>query len=84
MLFAPSKAANAGGVACSGLEMTQNSMRLSWSRDELNQRLREIMAGIHERCVEYGDDDGRVDYIKGANIASFVKLSDAIMAYGVM
>ena len=83
-LFAPSKAANAGGVACSGLEMTQNSMRLSWSRDELNQRLRQIMADIHSSCVEYGETDGRVDYIKGANIASFVKLGDAIMAYGVM
>ena len=83
-LFAPSKAANAGGVACSGLEMTQNSMRLSWSRDELNQRLRQIMADIHERCVEYGESNGQVDYIKGANIASFVKLGDAITAYGIM
>ena len=64
--------------------MTQNSMRLSWSRDELNQRLRQIMADIHSSCVEYGETDGRVDYIKGANIASFVKLGDAIMAYGVM
>ena len=83
-LFAPSKAANAGGVACSGLEMTQNSMRLSWSRDELNRRLREIMADIHERCVEYGQGKDRVDYIEGANIAAFVKLADAISAYGVM
>ena len=84
VLFAPSKAANAGGVATSGLEMTQNSMRLSWSRDELNQRLRDIMAGIHENCVRYGETKGNVDYIKGANIASFVKLSDAMLAYGVM
>jgi len=84
VLFAPSKAANAGGVACSGLEMTQNSMRLSWSREELDRRLREIMAGIHERCVEYGEENGRVDYIKGANISGFVKLADAIMAYGIM
>lgn len=84
VLFAPSKAANAGGVACSGLEMTQNSMRLSWSRDELNRRLREIMADIHERCVEYGQGKDRVDYIEGANIAAFVKLADAISAYGVM
>ncbi len=83
-LFAPSKAANAGGVACSGLEMTQNSMRLSWSRDELNQRLREIMAGIHESCVEYGQEKDRVNYIKGANIAGFVKLADAIGSYGIM
>jgi glutamate dehydrogenase (NADP+) len=84
ILFAPSKAANAGGVATSGLEMTQNSMRLSWSRDELNQRLREIMLGIHESCVEYGQGKDRVDYIQGANIAAFVKLADAISAYGVM
>jgi len=84
ILFAPSKAANAGGVATSGLEMTQNSMRLSWSRDELNQRLRDIMAGIHESCVKYGQGKDRVDYIKGANIAAFVKLADAISAYGVM
>jgi len=84
VLFAPSKAANAGGVACSGLEMTQNSMRLSWSREELDRRLREIMVGIHERCVEYGEENGRVDYIKGANISGFVKLADAITAYGIM
>ena len=84
VLFAPSKAANAGGVACSGLEMTQNSMRLSWSREELDRRLREIMAGIHERCVEHGEENGRVDYIKGANISGFVKLADAITAYGIM
>jgi glutamate dehydrogenase (NADP+) len=84
VLFAPSKAANAGGVATSGLEMTQNSMRLSWSRDELNQRLRQIMADIHESCVEYGQGKDHVDYIKGANIAGFVKLADAIRAYGIM
>jgi glutamate dehydrogenase (NADP+) len=84
ILFAPSKAANAGGVATSGLEMTQNSMRLSWSRDELNQRLRNIMADIHASCVEYGQGKDRVDYMKGANIAAFVKLADAISAYGVM
>ena len=84
VLFAPSKAANAGGVATSGLEMTQNSMRLSWSRDELNQRLRDIMADIHASCVEYGQGKDRVDYMKGANIAAFVKLADAISAYGVM
>jgi len=83
-LFAPSKAANAGGVACSGLEMTQNSMRLSWSREELNQRLRDIMAGIHDNCVEYGEGKDRVNYIKGANIAGFVKLADAIGSYGIM
>lgn len=84
VLFAPSKAANAGGVACSGLEMSQNSMRLSWSRDELDSRLRGIMAGIHERCVEYGQEETQVDYVRGANIAGFVKLADAISAYGII
>jgi glutamate dehydrogenase (NADP+) len=84
VLFAPSKAANAGGVACSGLEMTQNSMRLSWSRDELNERLRKIMADIHTRCVEHGEVNGQIDYIRGANIAGFVKVADAMCAYGVM
>lgn len=85
ILFAPSKAANAGGVAVSGLEMTQNSMRLSWSREELNQRLRAIMADIHARCVKYGaEDDGHIDYLKGANIGGFVKVADAMLAYGVI
>jgi len=85
ILFAPSKAANAGGVAVSGLEMTQNSMRLSWSRDELNTHLREIMAEIHNRCVEYGSEsDNYVNYLKGANIAGFVKVADAMLAYGVV
>jgi glutamate dehydrogenase (NADP+) len=85
ILFAPSKAANAGGVAVSGLEMTQNSMRLSWSRDELNHHLREIMQDIHNRCVEHGSEsDDYVNYLKGANIAGFIKVADAIRAYGVM
>jgi glutamate dehydrogenase (NADP+) len=85
ILFAPSKAANAGGVAVSGLEMTQNSMRLSWSRDELNRHLREIMQDIHNRCVEHGSGrDGQVNYLKGANIAGFIKVADAMRAYGVM
>ncbi len=85
IMFAPSKAANAGGVAVSGLEMTQNSMRLSWSRDELNSHLREIMSDIHNRCVEYGSEsDHHVDYLKGANIAGFVKVADARLAYGIM
>ncbi|BET27073.1 glutamate dehydrogenase (NADP) [Limnobacter thiooxidans] len=85
ILFAPSKAANAGGVAVSGLEMTQNSMRLSWSRDELNQRLRTIMGDIHKRCVQYGaDEDGHIDYLKGANVGGFVKVADAMLAYGVI
>jgi glutamate dehydrogenase (NADP+) len=84
ILYVPGKAANAGGVATSGLEMTQNSMRLSWSREELNSRLRAIMSSIHQQCVEYGDHDGKVDYVKGANIAGFVKVADAMLAYGVM
>lgn len=87
VLFAPSKAANAGGVAVSGLEMTQNSMRLSWDREELDQRLRKIMMGIHRRCVEYGENDrsnDQIDYVKGANIAGFIKVADAMLAYGVM
>jgi glutamate dehydrogenase/leucine dehydrogenase len=85
LMFAPSKAANAGGVAVSGLEMTQNSMRLSWSRDELNQHLREVMRDIHSRCVQYGlEDDNYVNYLKGANLAGFVKVADAMVAYGVM
>lgn len=84
-LFAPSKAANAGGVAVSGLEMTQNSMRLSWTRDELNKRLRDIMSGIHGKCVEYGETSGgHVDYLKGANIGGFKKVADAIIAYGII
>ena len=85
IMFAPSKAANAGGVAVSGLEMTQNSMRLSWSRDELNRHLREIMLDIHNRCVEHGSEsDDYVNYLKGANIAGFIKVADAMLAYGVM
>lgn len=86
VIFAPSKAANAGGVAVSGLEMTQNSMRLSWDREELNTRLRKIMGEIHGKCVKYGDNggDGPVNYLKGANIAGFVKVGDAMLAYGVI
>lgn len=85
ILFAPSKAANAGGVAVSGLEMSQNSIRMSWSRDELNRQLRDIMSGIHNKCVEYGrESDDYVNYLKGANIAGFVKVAEAMRAYGVM
>jgi len=84
ILYAPGKAANAGGVATSGLEMSQNSMRLSWSREDIDARLRAIMSGIHEQCVEYGNHNGNVDYVKGANIAGFVKVADAMLAYGVM
>jgi len=83
ILYGPAKAANAGGVAVSGLEMSQNSMRMSWSRKELNTHLGDIMRGIHERCVEYGNDSNSyVDYLRGANIAGFKKVADALIAYG--
>lgn len=84
IMYAPSKAANAGGVAVSGLEMSQNSMRQSWERDELDQRLRKIMQTIHDKCREHGEDDHSIDYVKGANIAGFIKVADAMLAYGVM
>ena len=85
ILFAPGKASNAGGVATSGLEMTQNSLRFHWSRIEVDEKLQEIMADIHEVCVQYGTDkDGYVDYVKGANIAGFVKVADAMLAQGVV
>jgi glutamate dehydrogenase (NADP+) len=85
ILFAPSKAANAGGVAVSGLEMSQNSIRMSWSRAELNRQLREIMSDIHGRCEEHGrESDDYVNYLKGANVAGFVKVADAMLAYGIM
>ncbi|MCH6577613.1 MAG: NADP-specific glutamate dehydrogenase [Proteobacteria bacterium] len=85
ILFAPSKAANAGGVAVSGLEMSQNSARISWSEDELQKLLRDTMQGIHDKCVEYGEEgDGYVNYLKGSNIAGFVKVADAMLAYGVV
>ena len=85
ILFAPGKASNAGGVATSGLEMTQNSLRFKWSREEVDQKLKEIMADIHQSCVEYGkDENGYVDYVKGANIAGFVKVADAMLAQGVV
>jgi len=84
VLYAPSKAANAGGVAVSGLEMSQNSARISWTEDELNKQLREIMAKIHDRCVAQGRDGERIDYVKGANIAGFIKVADAMLAYGVV
>ena len=83
-LFGPGKAANAGGVSISGLEMSQNSMRMSWSRDEVDRQLQEIMRRIHEQCVEYGSVNGRVNYIKGANVAGFKKVADAMLAYGIM
>lgn len=85
ILYGPSKAANAGGVAVSGLEMTQNSMRLSWTREDLDERLREIMHGIHAQCVQHGTDEtGHVNYLNGANLAGFLKVADAMLAYGVL
>ena len=86
ILFAPGKAANAGGVAVSGLEMSQNAARRSWKEHELNELLVETMKGIHDRCVEHGGTAGgeHVDYVRGANIAGFVKVADAMLAYGVV
>lgn len=85
VLFAPAKAANAGGVAVSGLEQSQNALRISWSRAEVDGRLRDIMAGIHQQCVQWGaGPDGRVDYVKGANLAGFTRLAEAMLAYGVV
>ena len=82
--FAPGKASNAGGVATSGLEMSQNAMRLHWSAGEVDQRLHGIMQNIHHACVSYGEENGRVNYVKGANIAGFVKVADAMLAQGVV
>ncbi|NQZ76583.1 MAG: glutamate dehydrogenase, partial [Ekhidna sp.] len=79
----PGKASNAGGVATSGLEMSQNSLRLSWTREEVDEKLRGIMKDIHQNCVDHGAMDGNyVDYVKGANIAGFVKVADAMLAQG--
>ena len=85
ILYAPGKASNAGGVATSGLEMSQNAMRLSWSRAEVDNRLHGIMEAIHESCLRYGKrDDGSINYVQGANIAGFVKVADAMLAQGVV
>lgn len=85
VMFAPGKAANAGGVAVSGLEQSQNALRLSWSREDVDSRLRVIMDSIHAKCVKYGaTGDGYIDYVKGANIAGFVKVADALLAYGLV
>jgi glutamate dehydrogenase (NADP+) len=84
-LFAPGKAVNAGGVATSGLEMTQNSIRLHWSKDEVDDKLHYIMSSIHEQCVKYGTEaDGYVNYVKGANIAGFMKVAKAMLAQGIV
>ena len=84
ILYAPSKAANAGGVAISALEMTQNSMRMSWSAQEVDGHLKRIMKDIHDQCVHYGSEGDYVNYVKGANIAGFVKVADAMIGYGVV
>ena len=85
ILFAPGKASNAGGVATSGLEMSQNSLRISWTREEVDQRLKGIMGNIHDSCLQFGTDaDGYCNYVKGANIAGFVKVADAMLAQGVV
>ncbi len=84
ILYGPGKAANAGGVSVSGLEQTQNSMRLSWTAKEVDQKLQEIMCDIHEKCVQFGAEGEHVDYVTGANVAGFVRVADAMMAYGVM
>jgi glutamate dehydrogenase (NADP+) len=82
ILYAPSKAANAGGVAVSGLEMSQNSSRISWDEAELERLLKDTMYTIHNSCVEYGENADGVDYLKGANIAGFIKVADAMLAFG--
>lgn len=85
LMFSPGKASNAGGVATSGLEMSQNSLRIKWTREEVDEKLQSIMRDIHENCVNHGNDgNGYVDYVKGANIAGFVKVADAMIAQGVV
>jgi glutamate dehydrogenase (NADP+) len=85
ILFAPGKAANAGGVATSGLEMTQNSMKISWTREEVDAKLHQIMINIHEQCQLHGKrPDGYVDYVKGANISGFLKVASAMLDQGVV
>jgi glutamate dehydrogenase (NADP+) len=85
ILFSPGKASNAGGVATSGLEMSQNSLRYSWTAEEVDSRLHSIMNDIHEACVKYGTDKGGfTDYVKGANVAGFVKVADAMLAQGIV
>ncbi|NDV66599.1 NADP-specific glutamate dehydrogenase [Bacteroides sp. 224] len=85
ILYAPGKAANAGGVSVSGLEMTQNSIKLSWSKEEVDEKLKTIMKDIHEACVKYGtEEDGYINYVKGANVAGFMKVAKAMMAQGII
>jgi len=86
IMYGPGKAANAGGVAVSGLEMSQNSERISWNQERLGDMLTNLMGDIHEKCVTYGEQNGGeyVDYVKGANIAGFKKVADAMLAFGVV
>ncbi|MDD3627638.1 MAG: glutamate dehydrogenase, partial [bacterium] len=84
ILYGPGKAANAGGVSVSGLEMSQNSLHLSWTREEVDQRLVGIMKAIHEQCVEYGKDGNFINYVKGANIAGLTKVAEAMVAQGIV
>jgi glutamate dehydrogenase (NADP+) len=84
ILYAPSKASNAGGVAVSGFERAQNSLYLAWTRSDVDSRLKEIMAQVHDQCVRWGRQDGRVNYLKGANIGGFIKVADAMLALGVV
>ncbi len=84
ILFGPGKAANAGGVAVSGLEMSQNSLRLSWTREEVDTRLHNIMISIHSACVEHGGETGSINYVNGANVAGFLKIANSMMDQGVV
>ena len=84
ILFAPGKASNAGGVAVSGLEMSQNSLRMNWSREEVDSRLCDIMKKIHSSCVKHGNKKNSVDYVKGANIAAFIRVADAMLDQGLV
>jgi glutamate dehydrogenase (NADP+) len=84
VLYAPGKASNAGGVAVSGLEMSQNSLRMNWSRDEVNERLKSIMSEIHQNCVKYGSGGEIVNYVNGSNISGFIKVADSMIDQGVV
>jgi len=84
VLYAPGKAANAGGVAVSGLEQSQNALRIAWSKEEVDSRLKDIMRGVHERCLRHGDEGGWVNYVRGSNVAGFRKVAEAMLAYGVV
>ena len=84
ILYGPGKAANAGGVATSGLEMSQNSLRLSWSREEVDEKLHNIMIAIHNQCVEHGKDGDFINYVNGANIAGFIKVAESMLDQGIV